>query len=278
LKRVLVVANETVAGEALVEAVKRRKARGPVAITVLCPVNPPREGYVVYTDTRRAAAGRRLEQTLQRLRGSGVPAHGFVIDCGPVDAVRDELARESYDEIVVSTHPVERSGWVRRHVVDQIRRAAGATPVDHVVADPRSERGATKNVLVVANETVLAKQLLDAVRARAAAGDASFLIIAPQGFADSSYEDAERRLRRAVAELRDEGIDAHGQIVHPDPYTAVMQTVRDERVDALIVSTYPRARSGWLRRDLVHRLRKDTRLPVQHIVSELPTPTLESAA
>jgi hypothetical protein len=47
-----------------------------------------------------------------------------------------------------------------------------------------------------------------------------------------------------------------------------MQTVRDERVDELIVSTYPRQRSGWLRRDLVERLRKDTGLRVKHIVVE----------
>lgn len=268
MKRVLVVANETVAGDALVGAVKRRKAEGPVSVTVLCPVTQPSAGYVVYQDTRRAAAGRRLDQTLQRLRGSGVPAHGFVIECGPADAVRDELTRDSYDEIIVSTHPVERSGWVRRHVVEQIRRAAGTTPVDHVVVDVTAERQGTKNVLVVANETVLAKPLLDAIRARAAEGGASFLILAPQGDASSSYEEAERRLRRALAELRGEGIDIHGQIAHPDPYTAVMQTVRDERVDSLIVSTYPRQRSGWLRRDLVHRLRKATGVRVRHIVSD----------
>jgi hypothetical protein len=269
VKRVLVVANETVAGEALVGSVKRRKAEGPVSVTVLCPVTQPSSGYVVYQDTRRAAAGRRLEQTLERLRGSGVPAHGFVIECGPVDAVRDELSREAYDEIIVSTHPFERSGWVRRHVVEQIRRVAGTTPVEHVVVDAKSDRqGRAANVLVVANETVLAKPLLDAIRARAAEGNTSFLILAPQGDASSSYEEAERRLRRALAELRGEGLDVHGQIAHPDPYTAVMQTVRDERVDALIVSTYPRQRSGWLRRDLVHRLRKATGLRVRHIVAD----------
>ena len=268
LTRLLVVANETVAGESLVQAVKRRKAAGPVSVTVLCPVTQPREGYVVYQDTRRAAAGRRLDKTLERLRSSGVPAHGFVIECGPVDAVRDELSRESYDEILVSTHPAERSGWVRRNVVEQIRRVAAQTPVEHVVVDSVSEAEATKNILVVANETVLAKPLLDAIRTRAADGDASFLILAPQGDAHSSYEEAERRLRRALAELRGDGIDVHGQIAHPDPYTAVMHTVRDERVDGLIVSTYSRQRSGWLRRDVVRRLRKATGLRVRHIVAD----------
>jgi hypothetical protein len=38
-------------------------------------------------------------------------------------------------------------------------------------------------------------------------------------------------------------------------------------VDEIIVSTFPGERSGWLRRDLVQRLRKDTGLPVEHVVS-----------
>ena len=56
--------------------------------------------------------------------------------------------------------------------------------------------------------------------------------------------------------LRSEGLEVHGQISHPDPYAAAMQTIDDERVDEIIVSTFPGARSGWLRRDLVERLRK----------------------
>jgi hypothetical protein len=74
-------------------------------------------------------------------------------------------------------------------------------------------------------------------------------------------------LRRALTELRGEGIDAHGQVVHPDPYTAAKQVVHDESVDEIIVSTFPGEKSGWLRRDLVQRLRKDTGLPVEHVLS-----------
>jgi len=55
--------------------------------------------------------------------------------------------------------------------------------------------------------------------------------------------------------------------VHPDPYTAARQTVHDERIDEIIVSTFPGETSGWLRRDLVARLRKDTGLPVEHVIS-----------
>ena len=90
----------------------------------------------------------------------------------------------------------------------------------------------------------------------------------PQGHDSANQEEAGRRLRRLVAELRAEGIEAHGQIAHPDPHTAAMQAVHDERVDEIIVSTFPGQKSGWLRRDLVARLRSDAGVPVDHVVSE----------
>jgi hypothetical protein len=266
LTRLLVVANETVAGKSLLDAVRRHAAEGDVTVTVLCPVNQPREGYVVYQDSRRAAAGRRLEQTLAQLRGAGIAGHGFVVEAGPVDAVRDQLAQEPSDRIIVSTHPQQRSSWLRRDVVEQLRSVAGATPVEHVVVDLGRDDEDDANVLVVANETVLGDPLLEKIRTRAASGGVSFLIVSPQGGAESSPADAERRLRAALAELRGGGIDVHGQVAHPDPYTAAMQATHDERVDEIIVSTYPSRRSGWLRRDLVERLRKDTGLPVEHVV------------
>jgi nucleotide-binding universal stress UspA family protein len=87
-----------------------------------------------------------------------------------------------------------------------------------------------------------------------------------------SHPEAERRLRRALTQLRSEGIEAHGQIAHPDPYSAVMEAVRDERVDEIILSTFPGERgSSWLRGDVVERVRKDTGLPVEHIVVEPET-------
>ena len=55
--------------------------------------------------------------------------------------------------------------------------------------------------------------------------------------------------------------------MNPDPYTAAQHVVNDERVDEIIVSTFGGEKSGWLRRDLVQRLRKDTGLPVEHVVS-----------
>ncbi len=271
---VLVVANETIAGEALLARLRERGREAGVTFTVVAPISDPREGYVVYEDTRRASAGRRLDRSVARLREAGLHAHGFVAECDPVQAVKDALAslEPPVDEIVVSTHPEQQSGWQRRDVVEQIRKAAGSRPVEHVVVDLRAERGGEVNVLVVANETLLGPRLLDRIRERAAQEPpASFMLFAPQSDpAAQPHPDAERRLRQVIVELRSEGIDVHGQVAHPDPYAATMHAVRDERVDEIIVSTFAPQRSGWLRRDLVERLRKDTGLPVEHVVAGQP--------
>ncbi len=269
MSHTLVIANETAASSSLLDLLRREMGHDDL-VTVIAPVNEPSSGYVVYEDTRRAAAGRRLDQTLKALQEAGIPAHGFVVESSPVEAVRDALAQlePRPDRIVVSTHPQEKSGWLRRGVVEKIRGVAGDLPVEHVVADLSGE-GASANVLVIANETVMGNPLLDKIRERAAHSPASFLIVAPQSDpSQGEHPEAERRLRRALSILRAAGIDAHGQIAHPDPFAAAEQAVRDERIDEIIVSTFPSMRSGWLRRDLVERLRRETGLPVEHVVGE----------
>jgi len=276
-RHVLVVANETVAGKSLIDALDRRAKDGPLRVTVLAPVTPPRDGYLVYETTRRTSARRRLDKTLDLLREHGIPADGFVVESDPVEAVRDAFNQlePPPDEIVVSTHPEERSGWMRRNVVDRIRSAAGDVPVEHVVVD-LSREGGPANVLVIANETVVGSPLLDKIRTRARQSPASFLILSPQSDPSvSAHPEAERRLRYVVGVLRSEGIDVHGEVAHPDPYAAAMHAVRDERVDEIIVSTFPGTKvSSWLRGDLVERLRKDAKVPVEHVES-LPAASRE---
>jgi GABA permease len=267
-RHILVIANETAASGSLIDKLAQSAAEGDPLVTVIAPVNQPSEGYVVYRDTRRASAGRRLDRTLETLRRGSIRASGMVVETDPVAAVKDALAQlePPVTEVIVSTHPKERSGWLRRNVVERIRKVAGEVPVDHVVA--AAEADGESNVLVVANQTLASEPLLERIRVRAQRGPASFLIIAPQEHAHGEQQEAERRLRRLVGGLRAEGIEAHGQIAHPDPHTAAMQTVHDERIDEIIVSTFPGQKSGWLRRDLVDRLRGDAGVPVDHVVSE----------
>ena len=267
---VLVVANETLVGVELLDAVRRRAEQGPIRAVVVAPVNDPRSGYVVYRNSRRASAGRRVDRLVADLRASGIPAYGDVFEGGPIPAVEDILALEPIDELIVSTHPKETSGWLRkRNVLEALRKLAGDRPFEHVVSDVAARTGQA-NVLVIANETVLGERLLDRIRARALEGPSAFLLVCPQSDPDAGeHPEAERRLRAALSTLRAEGIEAHGQIAHPDPYTATMQVIEDERVDEVIVSTFPGERSGWLRRDVVERLRRDADVPVEHVTADL---------
>lgn len=265
--KILVVANETLTGDELLDAVRAKVGDAETLVVVIAPVNAPREGYVVYDDTRRAAAGRRLDRTLTRFREAGIAATGHVVDNDPLAAVKDAIAIEAPDELIVSTHPEATSGWRRRNLLEEIRKAAGSLPVEHVVSDVAARVGA-QNILVIANETVLGEPLLERIREKARAGRTSFLIISPQSDPEQgSHPEAERRLRQVLTKLRAEGIEAHGQVAHPDPFTAAMHAVRDERVDAILVSTFPEQRgSSWLRRDLVGRLTSEAKVPVEHVV------------
>jgi hypothetical protein len=268
-RKILVVANETLTGDELLDAVRRRVEGGDALVVVIAPVNAPREGYVVYDNTRRAAAGRRLDRTLASFREAGIPAMGYVVDNDPLAAVRDAIAVEEPEELIVSTHPEAKSGWRRRNLLDDIRKAAGDRPVEHVVSQVADRTGA-ENVLVLANETVVGEPLLDRIREKArASARSTFLIVCPQSDPDQGeHPDAERRLRQALARLRSEGIDAHGQVAHPDPFTAAMHAIRDERIDSILVSTFPEQRGSWLKRDLIGRLRSETDVPVEHVVVE----------
>ena len=272
---VLVVANETVTGRKLIEAIEQHRGDPDFRVSVICPVAQPQRGYVVYQDTRRAAAGRRLDRTLATLREEGIPSDGFVVESDPVTATRDAVAQlePPVEALIVATHPEEKSGWLRKHVVERIRDAVEPRPVEHVVGDIQEE-GGPADVLVLANETVVDEPLMNAIRERAGVSDARFVIILPQSDPTrGAHPDAERRLRRALAELRGAGIEAHGWVAHPDPFEAAMQEIHEERIDEIIVSTFGPERSGWLRKDLIQRLKDETGLPVQHVTSSVEAPT-----
>ena len=75
-------------------------------------------------------------------------------------------------------------------------------------------------------------------------------------------------MERSVAQLKAAGVEASGHVGDPDPVSAAVNTVHDERVDEIIVSTFPQASSGWMRRDVIGRIKKQTKLPVTHVVVE----------
>jgi hypothetical protein len=262
-RHILVVANETVAGRTLLDAVRARAASGPIRVTVVCPQNAPRSGYVVYEDERRSAAERRLRRTLDRLHEAGIAARGDVVDPDPLQAIRDALHEYRPDEVIISTHPESKgSSWLRGNLIDRARKVAGEIPVEHVVVDLDEPRERA-HVLVIGSETVVGDPVLAAVRERAAQSPSEFTVVVP-----ADPPGAERRMERTLTRLRAAGVDATGHVGDPDPVCAVVNAMHDEPVDEIIISTFPRATSGWLRRDVLGRIRKHTDVPVTHVVVE----------
>lgn len=132
-------------------------------------------------------------------------------------------------------------------------------------------------VLIVANETLGGATLMEKVRARHAQGDADFALVVPQNrprhgqiIYDEAVRDAAQvRVDLARQFLGAQGIDIVGEVGDEDPFQAAMDAIADFQPDEIIVSTYPVTQSGWLRKDLVERIRQESGLPVEHVVVDL---------
>jgi len=134
-------------------------------------------------------------------------------------------------------------------------------------------------ILVIANQTIGGATLLETIKEKvhAADGDARIVLAVPRVpprhgniiYEDAVFEAAQVRVDLARRSLREIGISAIGEVGDPDPYTATMDAVGEHHPDEIIVSTLPAQSSGWLRRDLIDRIRDDSGLPVEHIVLDL---------
>lgn len=139
-RRILVIANETVGGEALREMIKERAAGRREHVMVVVPaLNSPLRHWVSDEDPARAAAEERLQESLRRLQGAGIDAQGEVGDSEPLQAIEDWLRRFEADEVIISTHPEGRSHWLEKGIVSDARQRF-AVPITHVVVDLDAER------------------------------------------------------------------------------------------------------------------------------------------
>ena len=262
-KNVLVVANRTVAGRKLLEAVRERAA-DDARFHLVVPLSRPRHGNVIYDEAERDAAQLRIDLAAAYLGQQGIELTGEVGDEDPFTATTDALATFPADEVIVSTLPETRSGWLRRDLIERIADETGR-PVEHIVTDPEQDGLAVGVTLVVANRTACSDELVDLLRSEAE-GDRIFIAVVPQdGGGGGASVEARRRLQTLIGRLRESGIMASGMIADPDPYDATMNALDLSTVDHVVISTLPRTRSGWMRSDLVARVRNATAAKVDHI-------------
>jgi hypothetical protein len=135
MRRYLVVANQTLGGEALLERVRLCMAEGPCRFRLLVPATPTHEHAFWTEGEDQAAARRRLEAALARFHQAGAIPAGEVGDASPLLAVEDELRRQDFDEIILSTLPPGLSRWIHQDLPRRLARVTGL-PVTHVVASP----------------------------------------------------------------------------------------------------------------------------------------------
>jgi hypothetical protein len=281
VKEILVVANRTLGGAKLLETVRARAGAGEGArFRLVVPQSKPSAGLVIYDEAVRESAQVRVDLALSAVAAEGIDATGEVGDGDPFLATMDAVAERRPDEIILSTHPATHSGWLRRDLIERLQNATGL-PVEHVVVDLEQEGLPFQVTLVLANKTSSGEELLEYLKRKAAQGGRHlFIAVVPQvDGSGSSPREARARLATMLDRLHAAELLSSGMIGDPDPYTAALNALELFRVDDVVISTLPDARSGWLRANLLERVRNATSARVEHVVGNpQETPTAAPAA
>jgi len=133
--RLLVIANETVAGRELFDAIVRLTRDRNANVLVVAPALLDRtHAWTSDTDPARAAAQARLDVSLANLFEAGIEATGEVGDGDPLVAFDDAYRIFGPDEAIISTHTPEHSGWLEQGVVEKARERF-EVPITHVVVE-----------------------------------------------------------------------------------------------------------------------------------------------
>lgn len=130
--------------------------------------------------------------------------------------------------------------------------------------------------LVVANRTLGGDHLVEEVRHRLEAGDCHFHVVVPMtpvaehGSWNEGHSrvEAQKRLDLALARFRELGAEVTGEVGDPSPVLAIADALRGQAFDRIILSTLRPGASRWLKLDLPHRVQRDFRLPVTHVVAD----------
>ena len=266
------MANETIGGRRLRELLAQKaKIEQSLAIRLVIPQSRPRRGSVIYVQSVRDAAQVRLDLALTVLHELGFEATGEVGDSDPFQATMDAIGERKPDEIVISTLPATASGWLRRDLVERVAEASGIA-VQHVISDIDDDSPPPNDTtLVVANRTASSAELTEHLSALARSDDNTehlFIVVVPAlGTDGRAAAAAQEHLAAVLDGLRERDLLVAGLVGDPDPFTATMNALQFFRVSRVVISTLPETKSGWLRGDLIERVRRYAACPVEHVVA-----------
>jgi hypothetical protein len=145
-RKILVIANETCASRGVCDEVRYRAGSQGAEVMVVAPAmaRSRLEHWLTRdTEANRAAAEERLATSVAALREAGLDARGEGGDADPMLAMDDALRVFAADEVVISTHPPDRSHWLERRVVKQARERY-RVPITHIVVDLEHERASAE--------------------------------------------------------------------------------------------------------------------------------------
>jgi hypothetical protein len=277
-KPLLVFLNEVAGGRKLLQAVRERQ--GQISgVVVAAPQNQPSVGQLIDTDEVREAARARVEVTMAVLSEFGIPSIGEVLDPEPSLALDDAVRAHRPGEVLFSSLPDTRFGFLRRDLVEWVRdRCEPEVKLTHIPV--RIEEDAIRwdlnHTLVVATKTVAAPDLVTRMKDRANIRPHRFTIICPRA-EDVSEAQVVRDLASTLAELYRNEIDATGQPMSPDPFLAVKNGIEHYRIDDILISTFAGERSRWLEDNLIGRVRDITEKSVEHIEVGRPATAVVAA-
>jgi nucleotide-binding universal stress UspA family protein len=137
MRRYLVVANQTLGGEALAEKVRASVVSQPCRFHILVPATPPQEHLTFTEGEANAIAQKRLDMALAQFRELGADVDGEVGVANPLHAIEDVFMREQFDEIILSTLPSGLSRWLKLDLPSRVADKFGL-PVTHLVAERES--------------------------------------------------------------------------------------------------------------------------------------------
>jgi GABA permease len=139
-----------------------------------------------------------------------------------------------------------------------------------------SEQSSVRRYLVLAHHEGDHEPVLEEARRLLSEGAASFHVLVPATpppdarwiwSEDDARALARERLHAALEDFASVGARATGEVTDPDQYDAVLDALAQASFDGLIISTLPDGLLERLHLDLLHRIRRDVRVPVTHIVA-----------